>query len=262
MGGEQLRDLVLGKLTPEESLRVLDEVERSPENSADLDFYVDFARFVQEEGREVFGDVAQRVEGGWRYRLWGLGRRLREPRVTYGVVGGVAALVLMVMGVSGLVVDPMHDAGRVEAVAYIASVRGPVDEEIEIAQRLFEGGRRDEAIAELERYIRVHPGDDMGGYVRYLAGAMYLAGAERSTMGLFVHYDRDAVARGYAHLSVVDGTTTNARLHEEVVWLEAKALLMLGKRAEAAGVLSTIGAGRGIRSGAADSLRAVLEGGR
>jgi hypothetical protein len=61
-----LSDLALGELTPEESLRVLEEVDRDPRAFADLEVPIALAELVASGDVEVFDEHPPKTEGGYR----------------------------------------------------------------------------------------------------------------------------------------------------------------------------------------------------
>ena len=63
-------DLACGRLTPEESLALLDEVERNPALSAELDTAVELVNMAADPGEAVFRESNDVRESFWRRVAW------------------------------------------------------------------------------------------------------------------------------------------------------------------------------------------------
>ena len=209
-----------GKLSREESLRVLAKIENDDTLSRDLEEVLLVMRGVQEQeyGRE---DACRR-------------RVIREPIMKY-VLRLAAVLVvglLSAISVSELTKGKYHDLARITDLDFSGRWRGDQDDEIEWARREFTGGNRDGAIRELERVIQTRPAGESMAVVHWMVGAMQLETAERSVWGLFPRYDEKRAVQALDHLTLAM-RSTNVRVVEEAHLLRMKGFLMLNKPQEA-----------------------------
>ncbi len=209
-----------GKLSPEESERVLAAVEADEVLSRELEEVLQLMRAteaLENEKRDAHGRLT-----------------IGEPALKY--VLRIAAAVVVLLGASVLVSQltkgPYHDLARVDNVDLGVRWRGEAEEQIEWARREFVGGDKDAAIRELERIVQMQPVGESMSVVHLMAGQMLLATAERSTFGLFPRYDRERVARAMDHLGLA-AQSTNNRVVEEAHWLRMKGFLMLDEREDA-----------------------------
>jgi len=226
-----LTDLVLGKLSPEESLRVLREIERDPRASQELEARARLLSHVREGGEALFAEsyaVAGTSTPAPVQRWWA-----SRPLAGY-VVGAAAILLIAVVPVlSVLTKGPFVDLARVGYPQYEAVLRSAGDSDIGLAVRMLRGGHPEESLLLLERFCRAYPESDMREYAHYLAGAIYLSDARESLLGMFITYDLSRVRAGMAHLGEALRLSGNPRLTEESHWLRAKGFLMLERPAEA-----------------------------
>jgi hypothetical protein len=215
---DRLIAFALGKLSKEQSLEVLEEVEGNRDLSAELEEIVALMRATAEE---VENPEAQR-------------RGVREPAMGYLLKA--AAMVVFLLGVtviaSELTRDRFHDLARIEEVDYSLNWRGESGGELEWARNVFLGGDRKGAVEQLERFVQMHPTGEEMSVAHWMAGAMLLASSERSWLGFFPGYDRQLVLRGMDHLASA-AQSSNVRIAEESHWLRSKGYLMLGQLVEA-----------------------------
>jgi tetratricopeptide (TPR) repeat protein len=260
-----LSDLALGKLSPEESLRLMEELEHDPEGSEELDFHVDLINFVAEHGAEVFDRAAIAPEACTH-------RPSALPKGTAAVLRGrqivfrVAALAFLCVTVgclalvSHLTKSKYYELAIVDETTYDMHVRAAQHDDVRAAQDLFVSGRYEESIRLLERFIRAYPESDLLVYIHRNVGAMYLYSAPRSILSLFPHYDRTAVLKGLGHIDASLDPSATGRQNEESYWLQAKGLLMLDRSAEAMQILERIKELNGRRGDQAEVLMKSIEG--
>jgi len=209
-----------GKLSREESLRVLAEIEKDDALSRDLEEVILVMRSAQEggNGRE---DARRRST-------------ITEPMLKY-LVRLAAVLVLgliSAVSVSELTKGKYHDLARLDNVDFSGQWRGDGDDDIEWARREFAVGDRDAAISKLERVVRTRPAGESMNVVHCMVGAMLLATAERSVWGLFPHFEEKRTTQALGHL-VLAMQSTNILVVEEAHRLRMKAFLMLNEPQEA-----------------------------
>ena len=211
---DKLIAFALGKLSSEESLEVLEAVERDPLLSDELEEVLLLAR-----GTESVAGEGSRND-----------HRAHEPAVRYLL--RAAAVVIILIGsaivTSRLVTDRYHDVARLGQDDFNLSWRGGMDSDVEWARNAFLAGDKDGAIGQLERVINSHPAGEQADGVQWMVGAMMLAGSEKSLVGLFPRYDKPLVNRAMAHLAI-SARSTNSRIAEESHWLRMKGFLMLAQ---------------------------------
>ncbi|MCK5573537.1 MAG: hypothetical protein KAJ12_12290, partial [Bacteroidetes bacterium] len=227
MDRSKLSDLVLGHLSPEESLRLIDQIESDPEASSDLEFYVEAVNFA---ATEVFGTVHRRAQRGKYPRgveeslaTW---LPLRRPDRLI-LVGALAlVLCLFLFGAGWLLESRYAGLAGVERPQFEVLIRSGEQEDVDIAYRLLNAGKHEEALRLLERYVRAFPESEIADYAHYSAGAIHLMTAKKSFFWFFHMYDRERTLAGMVHLRLAIDRSWNFRLIEESHWLRAKGYLM------------------------------------
>jgi hypothetical protein len=259
----RLSDLVNGHLSPEEALRVLEEAERNPEVSRDLDLQVELLNLAG----STFGNLSSgEMESGsarWtfldslagRVGLLVVGRRL-APLVLVGVCLLAGAGLLIVRSVA---------AGPYAAIAEIREpeipirVRAESGADLVAAAEYFSVREYIPAAERLERFLRMYPESESAPWVEYAAGVARLAGARKSTWIVLTCFDELQVEAGLRHLSSVLGRNDSPVLRSDALWYQAKGFLMVGRVEEARRSLQAITAQEGTRSGAAQQMLAELD---
>jgi hypothetical protein len=227
-------DFALGKLSPEESLKVLDAIENDPEASARFELITGLINVAESRGAEIFergtvvGPELSR-RGNLAAGLWSLlaGRKLVLVAALAGLCLGVIVVASLV---SSLTLPKYYAYATVDGAEYVSGVRGL--DEFAAAHTLIARGETDEATTILERYMRAFPQGEHVDYAHYLAGAAYLVSAHHSILTLFPSFDHDRAFAAIRHLEAAAGHSTNPRVKEESHWLLAKAWLMLGRSDE------------------------------
>ena len=231
----RITDLVLGKLPPEEALKVLDEVERNPEASREVELAVQMLNFARGEGAEEFAsqEAAATAKVKLRRRWWDVVPGwIRAPRLVYAMA---AVSVVVVLGIVTryFVVprDVIPDAGG-EWIEW-ATVRFPESVDLLTAQETFRDGGNLAAYDKLTRYLRVHPDDPLRGEVRYNAALLCFDLGREEVAGILVSYDTVWISRGLGILDMVVEDTSSVALVEGARILRAMGLIAVGRGAEA-----------------------------
>jgi len=261
---ESISDLVLGKLSPEESLKLLEEIERDPSASEELELVTGMLRFAVVHGKEVFEpmEVASTPEVSPPRGVAELLRSyLRVRKLKYPVAALVVVCVIALgfVAASHLSTDEYYPLTIIESIEFDSRVRGPGQEDLDAAQHLYAEGEPDESLRLLERYVRAFPRSGVIDYVHYSAGAIYLMRSQRSFLSLFPSYDQERVRRGLAHLDSAAHISTNLRIVENSRWLRAKAFLMVRRPEDALGELEKLRSLKGSKSSQASQLISEIQ---
>jgi hypothetical protein len=252
-----LSDLALGKCTPEEAGRLLDEVERDPDASATLEAVVRLVAVAETpEGIGVFCGRRTAPESWWSRRVF---RLVREPVAGYAVA---AAAALLVVGVCwGMMRHPYAHLVRVDATDFGIRVRGEETDALLEAQRLAGEGQLEAAVAGLERALR-RGGDSAAlAYMHYGAGRVCLDIAQRRSWAVAPSYDPGWVRRGLVHLRACEVSADAPLLRLEAMWLEVQGDLMLRREEEARVLLAVLAADHSGVGRRAERLLEELDGG-
>jgi tetratricopeptide (TPR) repeat protein len=238
-------DLALGKLSPEESLKLLEEIETDPDASRELELANTVLNFVHLHGEEVFGPEKASMPSKaiqWDAILLNGREFFRRKRFAYPAVVALGALAIL-----GVLVTASHFSTsryyrltKIDEMEFDTRLRGPGQEDFVLASDYLLNRRYDESIRVLERYIRAFPRSDLLQFAHYSAGAVYLVSAHSSVVSLFPTYDRERVTRGLSHLSYAETGTSSIKLEEEARWLRAKGFLMLDEPDEALAELQRV----------------------
>ena len=253
----RISDLVLGRLSPEDSLRLLEEIERDPEASQELEARARLLAHVKGGGEVLFAgrDFARGRSIATKARR----RWLSQPAGGYALAAAVVVLIVLLPTASYLTRGPFVEMARVDRPQYEAVLRSEGDSDIDLAVRMLRGGHLKESLLLLERFCRAYPENSLREYAHYLAGAIYLSDARESLAGMFVTYDSVRVHAGLFHLEEALRFSGNPRLTEESHWLRAKGYLMLERPAEALSALEIVLRLKGLRSADAADLTKKIQ---
>jgi hypothetical protein len=235
-------DMACGRLTPEESLALLDDIERNPDLSAELDTAVDLVNFSSDARETIFRESKVTRESFWRKIAWWIMDQCDVRPILYPV-GGLLLLLAscaVIMTANSFWIGRYDELIGIDRTVFEWNVRGPGDGEVAVAYHFFTGGDYEQSLAHLERYMRAHPEDIVEGYADYTAGVVSLLAARKSTFGLFPTTSSAVVSRGLEHLDRAARRTTNVRLMEEAHFLRAKGFLMLGQKDAALSELEAV----------------------
>ncbi len=245
-----IADLALGKLPPEEALRLLEAVERDPEASKELDIQAELVNLVSTEGKEIF-EPARSLRPSFVQKMWSEGPTFRTfPRGLSVPLGALATAAVLWVGlsvVSSLTRPPYDGLAQIARSDLEFKTRGDMRDELALVPALCSEGRFDDVIRISERFVRAYPASDLAGFAHYSAGLGYLASARRSALGLFPSYEKTRVEKALNHLTWVAGDTTRNPLAEDALWLKAKGFLMVADTEAARTALSRLLAMNGRR---------------
>ncbi len=239
-----LSDFVLGKLPPEESLKMLDEIERDPHASKEVDTLAGLAT-LGAAGDRVFTESRM----GLGDRLAAMLKKFRDVLVHRRVIlagsFGLLILAAAVFLADRIVRNPYDNLARVHPDDLVSLVRGPMEDDFTKAYGRIADGNYDDALRTFERFLRAYPRSPLAGYAHYSAGMVCLLSARHTTLGLAPRYNPERVSQALLHLRAAGDGGALPGLVEESHFQSAKAYLMLGRTEDAMNELQAVLATRG-----------------
>jgi len=261
LSSSQLSDFVLGKLSPEESLRVLDELERDPDASETVDYYASLLAYARGEGRSVFEERTN--VGGPRplARVHRAARFVARRRWVFAAAAVLALGIALGVLVRGKSIVWGHSAeyAALREVEFGVGIRAEADDNLKVAIGLFHEAEYDRSIRVLERLLKAEPVHPFPDYVNYALGVVHLAAAGEGGSGSIRLYDRSHVREGLESLRRAIILTASPRMAEEAHWMMAKGHFMLGEREDGIRTLEGAIAVRGKREVEARRLKILIE---
>jgi hypothetical protein len=246
---QRIVEFAQGRLSPEDSLRFLEEIEKDPEASLELDLINDLFKVSADDGERLFEESAKQknVPAGWIGKVLRgikslLGLRKTEghstvarPVPTFAMAGVVTVLlVVAAFWLRQALKGPFFEDAALTDADVVTSIRTVGPEDFAVAYRMMMEGEYDQSIHLMERYAKAYPTNAMVAYAHYLTGASYLLSSTQNMLLIFPYYDRARVAAGISHLGLALADSTTPRvLSEEARWLRAKGYLRLDRPKDA-----------------------------
>jgi hypothetical protein len=259
-----ISDLVNGMLTREEALRLMEEVERDPEVSQQLDIQVELLNLARSPGESVFRSSAAQESVFGRF-LRAITARLGvvlAARRSLVVVGVAVAFVLVgagVLTIRSVAANPYARLAEVRETDLPFRARSESDADLVAATELVAVQDYAAAAQRFERFLRMYPTDESALWVEYAAGVIRLAAARKSVLGVIETFDAREVDAGLQHLQRVGDRSSVPALQENALWYQAKGYLMLGKGTEAERTLHRLVSLGGSRNSPAASLLGEIQ---
>lgn len=250
-----LADFALGRLSSEESLKVLDFIERNDAKNKELD---DIIRIL------ALGSYVRGPESG-RNELDQSGPRPARVSPSFlSVISRMAAVVLVVVGgvlVAGERSKPKNlELIEANAADIDVTTRSRSDGVVAIAYALLLEGDNRRASELLNWCVEVLPDGEDLAYAHLVRGGMLLIDSKQEHLGVFSHFDTNLVNLGLAELEMASRESAPRRVRECADWLAAKGNLMIGEELRAIQYLNDVEEAGGIRQAEAKSLRLILTG--
>jgi hypothetical protein len=229
-------------LTPEESLGLLESIEKDPRSSRELDLVVDLMNEAADPQSKVFMAPAFHHKPfpirTMRHFIEGL---RRHPFLfPVGAFGSLAVALVIIISVNLISANKLDELTGIDRTAFSWNARGTDDSDITGAYLSFTNGDYSKSLTLLDRYLRMEPRGDLAPYVHYTAGAVSLIASKTNYFNMFQTHNGTRVAEALQHLSLAISQTTNRRLLEESRFLRAKGYLMLHKPVEAIAELDSV----------------------
>ena len=243
-------DFAHGRLTPAESLGLLESIEKDPRASRDLDLVVDLMNEASDPHSALFTASARNPKSFVGRTLQSITEGLRNHPFLYpvGAFGSVAATLLLVAGINLFSANKLDELTGIDRTAFTWNARGEDNSDIAGAYMCFTNGEYVNSLALLNRYLRLEPGGELTPYVHYTAGAVCLIASRETYFTLFPGHNADRISEALQHLTLAIEQSSNHRLVEESRFLRAKGYLMLHKPLEAVSELDTVRSLNGPRS--------------
>ena len=243
-------DFAHGRLTPEESLGLLESIERDPRASEELDLVVDLMNEAADPQSSIFAAPAFHQKPLLVRALRSLLESFRSHPLLYpiGAFGSIVVALAMVISTNLLSANKLDELTGIDRTAFTWNARGTDNTDITGAYLSFTNGEYDRSLTLLDRYLRMEPHGELTPYIHYTAGAVSLIASKQSYLTLFRTYDATRVSEALRHLSIAISQSSNRRLLEESRFLRAKAYLMLHSPDEAIAQLDSLRSLNGPRS--------------
>jgi hypothetical protein len=249
-----LVDLALGKLTPEQSLEVIDKLEQDPFKSSELELIINI--LASAEALPAIEDSRNNPKRGYPSGV-------RERRSDFTLAMRSAAAIVLLLGsvfLSGEFSEaPYASLIRVCAEDMDVRTRGESAEIVEIAYALVLEGDNVRATELVNWCLNAFPEGEESAQAHLLKGGMLLMASKRSVLGFFSHYDTVLAARGLSELHLAFGQTNQRRLKECALWLGVKGNLMVGNKSAALNQIETLELIGGTRQADARRMRDIIE---
>ncbi len=228
-------DFALGKLTPAESLGLLESIEKDPRASEELDLVVDLMNEAADPQSSMFKTPVTYRKSFLSRAVGSIIERIGSHPFLYpaGAFGSLVAALGIIASINIVSGNRLDELTGIDRTAFSWNARGADNSDIAGAYVCFTHGEYSKSLSLLDRHLRLEPGDDLAPYVHYTAGAVCLIASKRRYFALFQTYDAALVSEALRHLSSAIGRSTNRRLLEESRFLRAKGFLMINKPSEA-----------------------------
>jgi tetratricopeptide (TPR) repeat protein len=220
-------DFALGRLSPEESLRMLDLIENDKELSSQLELANDIINVSAEHSAELFENDRDKRRRSYFPVVRFVTRQIPARLARRALETALVVLVALSL-IAYLSRNPYASLATAERDIAIERVRGLDGQELTSAIVAFEDGRLAESISLFERFLRRHPGSPNAGAVKISIAIEYF-NLSRNGLLFFPAYDTAYVGAGIDQLKSVIDSPGSDRLKEDAHWLLANAYLMCGQ---------------------------------
>ena len=258
---ETIIRFVQGKCSPEEGLRILEQIELSPESSQDLDLYADILGVFHEspdlspEAPEATGEERPALRGSR------LAPRLRRPALRYSLfAGAVVLLAIIVM----LRVLPQFERNRTTILDPDLSMvewatRGATGGDVDAAREAAYRGDFSLARKHILRYHNRASTDDEKACALITAGVLAFLEAHDNRKGWWHRAPDEALLRvGIGYLEEAIRLPGSWRMKNEARLLLARGLYLADRKTEAAAQLDAVSSGDSSDLRQAEALRSIM----
>jgi len=249
-GDYSLVDFAMGKLSSEQSLEVLRELETSDEKSKELEIILEILD-TKDPHRRPQRDEDRPSRSA--------NRLLRERIPIFAITMRSAAVVFLAIGIAFIareVSKPMSlDLVKVCVDDMDVRTRSGNSRIAGIAYGLLLDGRNERAMELLDWCVKAFPDGEEGAHAHLLRGGTLLMQADRYRMGFFSHFDTVLVMKGLDELRLVAHLSSRRHIQECALFLEIKGNLMIGNQERAVEHLGKLERMGGIRNLEARKLR-------
>jgi len=235
-------DFAHGRLTPAESLGLLESIEKDPRASKELDLVVDLMNEAGDPGSKMFKTPASDQRSIFARVVRSAIENIRNHPFLYpaGAFGSLVAAFVIVISVNVFSANKLDELTGIDRTAFTWNARGTDNSDIAGAYICFTNGQYGKSLTLLDRYLRLEPRGDLAPYVHYTAGAVCLISSRQSFLWIFQTRDVARISEALGHLSLAISQASNQRLLEESRLLRAKGYLMLHRPVEAIAELDSL----------------------
>lgn len=253
-----------GRLTPEQSLKVLDRVEGDSRASIMLEKTIELLDIASEPEKNEGSSMRRGSRHGFRgvreYAVT-LARWAGRPRARVLLTGaGVVVIIAAVL------LSPLPMLGRVASAAIPTDeevnvvVRGAEKGEVDLGAHLMAAHRFEDAARVLDWYISAFPKSDDLARANFLSGLTHLRLARKSFLGFFAGINREEVRRADAHFLNTVMLSGQSDLSVEATWYLARAQVLLGEEGNPGQYLELVMKNNGAHRDEAARLQEMLSG--
>ena len=260
----RLVEFASGRLTPEEGLKLLVEIEEDPRSSMLLEKTIELLNIAGEADWQRAVPQVPTGRRGLRYVRekaadvvhWTRSSRTRLALIGFGLLVAVAAVVISPLpGQERLASRILPTDEEVNMV-----VRGEEKGEVDLAAHLMASQRFADAARVLEWYLSAFPNANDIAEADFLAGLAHLRMSRRVIIGIFAGIDRDEARRAEAHLMSALVLAQTHELSAEASWYLARTEILLRDGENARHYLHLVIKERGVHSAEAILLEQDLAG--
>jgi hypothetical protein len=251
-------DFAHGRLSPSESLGLLESIEMDPRASEELDLVVDLMNEAADPDSVLFVAPATPQRPFLVRAMRAVIEGLRNHPFLYpvGAFGCLVATLGIVIGISLLSSNRFGELTGIDRTAFTWNARGTDNSDIAGAYICFTNGDYEKSLSLLDRYLRGEPHGELAPYVDYTAGAVCLIASRHNYLNVFETRDAKRVEEALQYLSLAITRSSNPRLLEESRFLRAKGFLMLNRPADAIAELETV---RSLGGPRCDEAKQIIE---
>jgi hypothetical protein len=233
---ETIINFVQGRCTPEEGLRILEQIEASPESSRDLDLFADIVGVFHENPGINTQDPPRPSEGGLSGGLRLVKRTRGRRLLAYGAP--MAALIVFAAGLSIFGGLPGTSHVRTTLLDVDLSMvewatRGTTGNDVDAAREEAFRGNFSGAREHIQRFINAAPSREERAFGMIAAGTLCLLEAKDTERWWRQEPDPTLVRQGVEYLQAVVGMPVRPVVRDEARLLLARGLFWLGRRDDA-----------------------------
>jgi hypothetical protein len=258
---EAIINFVQGRCSPEEGLKILEQIEASPESSRDLDLFSDILGVFHDNP-----DLSAET-GPWRTerrRIHGPGSlrdRLSSASVRYALPAAIVAVVVIVIVLGYMPRFGQDRPTLLEADLSMVewATRGVTGSDVEAAREAAFRGELSTARKHILRYVNTAHADPERACGLITAGALSLLEAREKSGGWWRRNpDPELLRIGVGYLEEAARLRVPPNVRNEARLVLARGLYWLDRKAEAVSQLDSVSGADPLDRRRADALRSMI----